>query len=68
MPNVAELAAQIQQLSGSEKHELVQMLLNDSDEAEQDADEAFRADVVRRVKAIHNGEAAIRALQEDWQE
>jgi putative addiction module component (TIGR02574 family) len=67
MPTFTELASQIQQLSASEKHELVQMLLNDSDEAEQDADEAFRAEIVRRVKAIHNGEAAIRALQEDWQ-
>ena len=65
MPTFAELASQIQQLSASEKHELVQMLLSDSDEQEQDADEAFRAEIVRRVKAIHNGETAIRALQED---
>jgi flagellin-specific chaperone FliS len=68
MPTFAELASHIQQLSASEKHELVQMLLNENDEAEQDADEAFRAEIVRRVKAIRNGEAAIRALQEDWQE
>jgi hypothetical protein len=68
MSTVAELAAQIQQLSASEKHNLMQLLLNDSDEAEQDADEAWRAEIVRRVKAIRNGEAAIRALQEDWQE
>lgn len=67
MSTVAELAAQIQQLSVSEKHELMQLLLIDSDEAEQDADEAWRAEIVRRVKAIRNGEAAIRALQ-DWQE
>jgi hypothetical protein len=67
MPTFAELASQIQQLSASEKHELV-LLLNDNDEAEQDADEAFRAEIVRRVKAIRNGEAAIRALQEDWHE
>jgi hypothetical protein len=66
MPTFAELASQIQQLSASEKHELV-LLLND-DEPEQDADEAFRAEIVRRVKAIRNGEAAIRALQEDWHE
>jgi hypothetical protein len=68
MPNVAELAAQIQQLSASEKHELMRLLMVDSDEAEQDADEAWRAEIVRRVKAIRNGEAAIRALQEDWSE
>jgi hypothetical protein len=65
MPNVAELAAQIQQLSASEKHDLLRLLLTDSDEPEQDADEAWRAEIVRRVKAIHNGEAALRALQED---
>jgi len=68
MPNVAELAAQIQQLSASEKHELMRLLVTDSDDAEQDADEAWRAEIVRRVKAIRNGEAAIRALQEDWHE
>jgi len=68
MPNVAELAAQIQQLSASEKHELMRLLMIDSDDAEQDADEAWRAEIVRRVKAIRNGEAAIRALQEDWHE
>lgn len=67
MSTVAALAAQIQQLSESEKHELMQLLLTDSDEPEQDADEAWRAEIVRRVKAIRNGEAAIRALQ-DWQE
>ncbi|MGO4478954.1 addiction module protein [Massilia sp. 2TAF26] len=68
MSIVAELAAQIQQLSPAEKRELLQLLLTDSDEAEQDADEAWRAEIVRRVKAIRNGEAAIRALKEDWRE
>jgi len=68
MPNVAELAVQIQQLSPTDKHELMRMLLVDSDESEQDADEAWRAEIVRRVRAIRNGEAAIRALQEDWRE
>jgi Putative addiction module component len=68
MSTVAELAAQIQQLSTSEKHELMRLLLTDSDGPEQDADEAWRAEIVRRVKAIRNGEAAIRALQEDWRE
>jgi len=67
MSTVAELATQIQQLSAAEKRELLQLLLTDSDEPEQDADEAWRAEIVRRVKAIRNGEAAIRALQ-DWQE
>jgi hypothetical protein len=68
MSIVAELAAQIQQLSASDKHELMRLLLTDSDEPEQDADEAWRAEIVRRVKAIRNGEAAIRALKEDWYE
>lgn len=67
MSTVAELAAQIQQLSPSDRHDLMRLLLTDSDEPELDADEAWRAEIVRRVKAIHNGEAAIRALQ-DWQE
>ena len=67
MTTIAELASQIQQLSTSERRELLQLLLTDSDEPEQDADEAWRAEIVRRVKAIRNGEAAIRALQ-DWQE
>ena len=68
MSNVAELAAQIQQLSAGEKQELMRLLMTDSDESEQDADEAWRAEIVRRVKAIRNGEAAIQALQEDWRE
>jgi len=68
MPNVAELAAQIQQLSAQDKHELMRLLLVDSDDADQDADELWRAEIVRRVRAIRNGEAAIHALQEDWRE
>lgn len=68
MPTFTELASQIQQLSASEKHELVQMLLSDSDEPEQDADEVWRAEIVNRVRAIRNGEAAIQALKEDWYE
>jgi len=68
MSTVAELAAQIQQLSAAEKRELMQLMLTDSDDPEQDADEAWRAEIVRRVKAIRNGEAAIRALQDDWRE
>lgn len=64
---VAEIAEKIQLLSEEEKHVLVRMLLQDIDGPEEDADEAWRNEVVRRVKAIRNGEAAIRALQE-WQE
>ena len=67
MSTVAELAAQIQQLSASDRHELLHLLFVDSDDAEHDADEVWRAEVVKRVKAIRNGEAAIKALQ-DWQE
>jgi hypothetical protein len=68
MLTVAELAAEIQQLSASDKHSLMRLLLTDSDEPEQDADEMWRQEIVRRVKAIRNGEAAIRALQDDWRE
>jgi len=64
---VAEIAAQIQLLSAEDKNALLRLLLQDIDEIDQDADEAWRNEVVRRVKAIHNGEAAIRALQE-WQD
>lgn len=67
MSTVAELASEIQQLSAADKHLLMQLLLTDSDEPEPDAEEAYRAEIVRRVKAIRNGEAAIKALQ-DWQE
>ena len=43
----------------------MRLLTVDSDDADQDADEAWRAEIVRRVRAIRNGEAAILALQED---
>jgi hypothetical protein len=65
MPNVAELAEQIQKLSPADQRELMRLLTVDSDDADQDADEIWRAEVVRRVRAIRNGEAAIQALQED---
>jgi hypothetical protein len=64
---VAAISEQIQLLSASEKNEILRMLLKDLEGVDdQDADEAWRNEVVRRVKAIHNGEAAIRALQEEW--
>lgn len=66
---VAEIAEKIQLLSVAEKHELLRLLLKDLDGApDEDADEAWRNEVVRRVKAIRNGEAAITALQEEWRE
>ena len=68
MPTVAELAAQIQQLSPEDRHALMRLLLVDSDDGDQDADEAWQKEIVRRVKAIRNGEAAIRALQDEWRE
>jgi hypothetical protein len=65
---VAEISEQIQLLSASEKNDLLRILLKDLDGVDdQDADEAWRNEVVRRVQAIHNGEAAIKALQEEWQ-
>jgi hypothetical protein len=64
---VAEIAEQIQLLSAAEKNSLLRLLLQDIDATDEDADEAWRNEVVRRVKAIRNGDAAIRALQE-WQE
>ena len=63
----AEVCEKIQLLKADEKHEVLRMLLKDVDADGRDADEAWREEVIRRVKAIRNGEAAIRALQ-DWQE
>jgi hypothetical protein len=65
---VAEIAEKIKTLNSMEKSELLRLLVQDLDGADQDADEAWRNEVVRRVKAIRNGEAAIQALQEEWQE
>ena len=65
---LAEVCEKIQLLNAEEKHEVLRVLLLDIDGlADADADEAWRDEVVRRVKAIRNGEAAIRALQ-DWLE
>ena len=65
---IAEITEKIQLLSASEKNDLLRMLLKDLNGVDdQDADEAWRNEVVRRVQAIHNGEAAIKALQEEWQ-
>ena len=66
-PLVAEISEKIQLLSAEDKNELLRVLLKDVDGVDEDADEAWRNEVVRRVKAIRNGEAAIKALQ-DWQE
>ena len=68
---VAEIAAKIQLLSSAERNDLLRLLLLDIDgaiDAGADADEAWRNEIVRRVKAIRNGEAAILALQEAWEE
>jgi len=65
---IDEITEKIQMLSASEKNDVLRMLLQDLDGVDdQDADEAWRNEVVRRVQAIHNGEAAIKALQEEWQ-
>jgi hypothetical protein len=66
---VAELAAKIKLLSSAEKSDLLKLLLLDVDgAADPDADEAWRNEIVHRVKAIRNGEAAIKSLQEEWHE
>lgn len=64
---ITEIAEKIQLLSEEDKHALVRLLLQDIDVPNEDADEAWRNEIVRRVRAIRNGEAAICALQE-WQE
>jgi hypothetical protein len=66
---VAEIAGKIQLLTSAEKNDLLRLLLLDIDGAvDQDADEAWRNEIVSRVKAIRQGEAAIKALQEQWHE
>jgi hypothetical protein len=66
---VAELAAKIKLLSSAEKSDLLKLLLLEVDgAADPDADEAWRNEIVHRVKAIRNGEAAIKSLQEEWHE
>ena len=64
---VAEIAEKIQLLSEEDKQALVRLLLQDIDVPDEDADEAWRNEIVNRVKAIRNGEAAISALKE-WQD
>jgi hypothetical protein len=66
---VAEIAGKLKLLTSAEKNDLLRLLLLDIDGAvDQDADEAWRNEIVSRVKAIRNGEAAIKALQEEWHE
>lgn len=66
---VAEIAGKLKLLTSAEKNDLLRLLLLDIDGAvDQDADEAWRSEIVSRVKAIRNGEAAIKALQEEWHE
>lgn len=67
---VEEIAARIKQLGSADKRELLRILLIDvnGEGAEDDAEEAWRNEIVHRVKAIRNGEAAIRALQDQWEE
>lgn len=67
---VDEIAGQLKQLTSAEKRDLLRILLLDVNGgvAEDDAEEAWRNEIVHRVKAIRNGEAAIRALQENWEE
>jgi hypothetical protein len=57
---VAEIAGKIRLLSGAEKNDLLHLLLQEIDGAAHlDADEAWRFEIERRVKAIHRGEAAL---------
>jgi hypothetical protein len=67
---VDEIAGQLKKLTSAEKRDLLRILLLDVNGgvAEDDAEEAWRNEIVHRVKAIRNGEAAIRALQEQWEE
>jgi hypothetical protein len=65
---VAEIAGKLKLLSSAEKNDLLRLLLLDIDAVDEDAEEAWRNEIVSRVKAIRHGEAAIKALQEEWHE
>ncbi|MDB5963229.1 MAG: hypothetical protein JWP59_4523 [Massilia sp.] len=67
---VDAIAAQLKQLSSEEKRDLLRILLLEvhGGVEDDDAEEAWRNEIVHRVKAIRNGEAAIRALEKNWEE
>ncbi len=67
---VDAIAGQLKQLTSAEKRDLLRILLLDVNGGVEsdDAEEAWRNEIVHKVKAIRNGEAAIRALQEQWEE
>lgn len=67
---VDTIAGQLKQLSSAEKQDLLRILLLDvhGGVEDDDAEEAWRNEIVHRVKAIRNGEAAIRALEKQWEE
>ncbi|HEU5436808.1 MAG TPA: addiction module protein [Telluria sp.] len=67
---VDAIAGQLKQLSSAEKQDLLRILLLDvhGGVEDDDAEEAWRNEIVHRVKAIRNGEAAIRALEKQWEE
>jgi hypothetical protein len=63
---VAGIVEKIKLLSKSEKSDLLRLLLLEIDgAADPDADEAWRVEIERRVKAIHSGEAELTAVGEE---
>lgn len=64
MFRIDEMVEQIRQLNFSDKKQLLQFLLQETGGVERDADEAWRDEVVQRVKAIRSGAAAIEPYQD----
>lgn len=60
MSRIDDVTEQIRQLSTSEQKQLLHFLLQQTGGLEEDADEAWRNEIVQRVKAIHSGETALR--------
>jgi len=61
---VEHLKSQASSLSGPERAELAYFLLSSFEPEEEDASEAWRAEIARRTTEIRNGSAAGRPMDE----
>jgi putative addiction module component (TIGR02574 family) len=61
---VEQLVLQARRLSPAERAELVYRLLNTLEPEEEGAEEAWRAEIARRVAEIHSGQSVGRPLDE----
>jgi putative addiction module component (TIGR02574 family) len=61
---VEQIKSQAGSLSAPERAELAYFLLTTLEPEEEDVDEAWRAEIARRVAEIHNGTAVGRPVEE----